>query len=104
MVTHTEGNAKVWVLHHEDVRRQGGTELKTLGSRGCRRRKGRQFWKPRKDSFMEESAIRGVKLCSQITHDEDDRGQLIRFNEPEAISPSGKRSFKGVVGVIAQLD
>ena len=53
---------------------------------------------------MEETTIRGVKLCLQITYDEDDRGQLIRFNEPEAISPSGKRSFKGVVGVIAQLD
>ena len=53
---------------------------------------------------MEETTIRGVKLCLQITYDEDDRGQLIRFNEPEAIGPSGKRSFKGVVGVIAQLD
>lgn len=62
------------------------------------------FWKPHKDTFMEETTIRGVKLCLQITYDEDDRGQLIRFNEPEAIGPSGKRSFKGVVGVIAQLD
>lgn len=62
----TEESAKFWVVHHEAVGRQGGTDKKDWEA-GAAEEGGKAgkhtFGKPRKDSFREEAVIHCMKFC-----------------------------------------